>query len=239
MFIEGRYTCEKCSATQAVEKLKAIAGGRDNTVASEAEITAEREAKVEELKQEQLAFEETLRSADATEKKRLLEAKAEDDKHLAALKASSESRRKSGTSQISSDFPTIESAIAEIARLKESINTIESGYEKELTQTRNQVIRRYETQLTTLDKNQRDEFEATDEFKSKQDKKRNDLTTQRDAELTRINTATLSASEISPLHDKIKMLSEREYLIPDENLLVKLGTYVADTHEFPVTNLGP
>jgi len=228
-------TCEKCTAVQVVEKLKELSGNSSNAEASEAAMAAERKAKAEELKQEQLAFEEKLRNADAAERKRLLDAKAEDDKRLAELKAQAEAKRKSSATQAPSDFPTVESAITEINRLKENIKTIEAGYETELGQTRQKVSQRYATQLAAVDKAQRDEFETTDDFKAKQDQKRSELNHQRDAELARLNSATLAATEISPLQDKIKSLSERVYTVSAEMLVVNLGTYDADAHYFPVS----
>ena len=228
-------TCEGCNAFKVVEKLKELSGNSSNAEASEAAMAAERKAKAEELKQEQLAFEEKLRNADAAERKRLLDAKAEDDKHLAELKAQAEAKRKSSATQAPSDFPTVESAITEINRLKENIKTIEAGYETELGQTRQKVSQRYATQLSAVDKTQRDEFETTDEFKAKQDQKRSELNHQRDAELARLNSATLAATEISPLQDKIKSLSEREYTVSTEMLVVNLGAYAADEHYFPVS----
>jgi hypothetical protein len=228
-------TCENCKAVQVIAMLKVLSGSSDNTGASEAALAAERKAKAEELKQEQLAFEEKLRNSDASERKRLLAAKAEDDKHIAELKVQADARRKSSGSQAPTDFPTIETAIAEINRLKESITGIEKGYDKELAQTRKKVSDRYALQLAGVDKIQRDEFESTEEFKSKQDKKRSELNQQRDEELRRMTTATLAAADIAPLREKIKALSEREYTLSNETLLVNLGGYNADGYQFPVS----
>jgi TPR repeat protein len=228
-------TCEGCNPFQLLGKLKELVGNSNNAEASEAALATERKAKAEELKQEQLAFEGKLRNADAVERKRLLDAKAEDDKHIAELKVQAEARRKSSGSQAPSDFPTIQSATAEIGRLKERIAGIEKGYDKELALTRKKVGDRYALRLAAVAKTQRDEFESTEEFNSKLDKKRSELNQQRDEELGRMNTETLAAADIAPLREKIKTISEREYTLSNESLLVNLGGYNADGHQFPVS----
>jgi cytochrome c len=219
---------------QVIGILKELVGNFGNNEINQAALSAERKAKAEEIKQEQLAFEEKLRNADAVERKRLLDAKAEDDKQIAFLRSQAEARRKISVFQAHSDFPTIESAIEEINRLKVSIAGIESGYETELAQTRKKVIERYTAQLSLLDKTQRDEFETTQEFNDNKSKKRSELNQQRDEEISRLNTSKLAAAEIAPLRDKINELYEREYTTSAETFTVNLGTYNADERQFPV-----
>lgn len=227
--------CKGCDAYQVVDRLKELSWAGGNTEADDAAMAAERKLKAEQLKQEQLVFEQKLRDADATERKRLLEAKAQDDKRLAELKAAAEARRKNTSTQPSGVFPTAASAVAEIKRLKDRIAAIETGYEKELAQTRRQVSQRYAAQLAALEKTQRDEFETAADFKAKQEQKRNELTTQRDAELARLNVTALAAAETAPLRDKINALSGREYAVSSESLVVELGAYNAETQQFPVS----
>ena len=228
-------TCEGCTAFKVIDKLKELSGNGNNTEASEAALAAERKAKAEELKQEQLVFEEKLRNADVAERKRLLDAKAEDDEHIATLKAQAEAKRKIIASQAHSDFPTIDSAHAEINRLKESVAEIESGYAKELEQTRNKINERFAAELAGVEKNRKDEFETTEDFNANQNKKRFELRQQRDEELASLSTNTIATGDFAPLRDKIKELSEREYTLSNETMVVNLGTYDADTKQFPVS----
>jgi formylglycine-generating enzyme required for sulfatase activity len=226
--------CEGCNPAQVVEKLKELSGNIGNSEANEAALAKARKAKAEELKQEQLSFEEKLRNADATERKHLLEAKAEDDKHLANLKAQAEARRKKNASSNQADFPTVESAISEINRLKESIGAIEKSYENELTTTRLQVNKRYATQISAIEKSPKDEFETNSEHKLKVDKKRADLLRQQEEELARLNIKSISESETTILRDRIKALSERVYVLGVEALMADVGIYDPETQYFPI-----
>ncbi len=232
------FPCKGCDVTQVIDILKEMSNTSLGYQMSQEEAAARKaeeiKNKAEQIKQEELAFVEKLKNADESEKKRLLDAKAKDDKNLAELKAQAEARRKRSESQVVTDFPTVESAIAEIGRLNENIKSIESGYETELAQTRDAVSQRYKEQLTAVDNTQRDEFERVVEFQSKQEKRRNELINQRDAELARLNLSAVSASEVSPLRDKIKSLSEREYTVSAESLVVNIGTYDVEAQQFPV-----
>ncbi len=231
--------CEKCSTVQVVDKLKILSntslGTQPSPEEAEAQKAAEIKIKSEQLKQEQAAFEEKLRKADAAEKKRLLDAKAQDDKHLAELKAQAESRRKANTDKNSTKFPTVETAVAEISRLNESIKFIETGYENELAQTRKNVTERYASLLDGISKYVKDEFETTAEFKARKEKQHTELISQRDAELSRLNAEDISANETAPQRKSIKEISEHEYTIGAESIAMIIGLYDADNQQFNVT----
>ena len=226
--------CEGCKPAQVVEKLKELSGVLANAEADDAALAAARKAKAEQIKQNQLALDEKLRNADAAERKKLLAAQSEDEKQLAELKAQAEARHKSSATQQSGVFPTVQSAVVEIKRLKDRIASIEAGYEKELAQTRKKISQRYADQLAVLDKAQPDEFEVPADFKTKQEQKRDELKSQRDEELARLNVTTLAAAETSPLSEKIASLSVREYAVSAESLAVKLETYDPVKQQFPV-----
>jgi hypothetical protein len=228
-------TCEGCNAFKVVEKLKILGG----VVASSAndttneETQADRKLKAEQLKKEQREFEERLRNADADERKKLLDAKAADDKHLAELKASVEAQRKNNQAQTTT-FPTLEQAQPEITKLNEKVAAIEASYQKELADTQRQVKQRYSDKLDALDNEQRNEFESKNEFKTKQEKNRNELITQRDAELSRLNVSSVAETETAPLKARIKALTEHEYIVGAEGIEAELGSYDSEDHQFTV-----
>lgn len=203
--------------------------------ASSAKRTIEGKLKAEQLKQEQLAAEQKRREAEAAERKRLLVARDEDEIRLAELKAAAEARRKNSPAQNSGDFPTVQAAVAEIKRLNDRINTIESGYEKELAQARRKVGESYAAQISAANKAPRDEFETVAAFKVRQYKGRAELSRRGNTELARLSAASLAAAETDPLRENIKMLAEREYILGAESLTAVLGTYDAEAHQFPVS----
>ncbi len=229
--------CAKCTSFQLVDKLKELSGsiinGASDAESDELQKEADRKAIADQLKKEQLAFEEKLRNSDAAERKQLLEAKAAEDKRLSELKAAADVRRKDSEAQPTS-FPSLVQAHAELAMLDEKIAVIETGYAKELASTIKQVKELYSGKLDALDKERRDEFESNDEFKAKQEKKRNDLISQRDAELSRMNASTVAEIETAPLKARIKALTEHGYLIGSDGIQAELGLYDADDHQFPV-----
>jgi formylglycine-generating enzyme required for sulfatase activity len=204
--------------------------------AESARKAAEGKLKAEQLKQQQLAEEEQRRRAEEAERQRLLAAKGEDDKKLAELKAAAELRRKAaGSNHAQGDFPTIESAIAEIKRLKQRIDSIEAGYAKELGATRKKIEQRYLQQLATLDAEQKDEFESSTAFKSRIEKQRGELQSKRSDELARHSVEQLAAGETAPLKQSIRTLAERRYTVGSEALLVELGAYDADAQRFSLS----
>lgn len=190
--------------------------------------------KAEQLRQEQLAAEQRQREAEAAERQRLLAAKGQDDVKLAALKAQADARRKNTPTAQAGEFPTVESAVAEIKRLNARINAIEAGYEKSIVKTRKQVSLRYAAQLAAVSKMQPDEFEKSTDFKVRQGKQRSDLITQRDAELARMTATALAAAETAPLRESIQALAEREYTIGLESIVAELGVYNADKQQFAI-----
>jgi formylglycine-generating enzyme required for sulfatase activity len=225
---EAKQAAAKLAGNQAeMDRLKREADLAKNAIAGK--------LKAEQLKKDQLAAEEKRRQDEEAERQRLMAAKGEDDKRLAALKAAADVRRKANTPQTTaSDFPTVESAAAEIKRLNQQINSIEAGYEKELAQTRAKVTQRYAAQLAAVNNAQRDEFETPEEFNAKQSKQRNDLNRQRDAELSRLTATGLSAAETQPLRDSIRTLAEREYSIGTESIAAELSAYDAVAKEFTI-----
>jgi hypothetical protein len=231
--------CEKCSVVQVVDKLKILSNTTTNLQLSpeeaEAQKTAEIKNKSEQLKQEQIAFEDKLQKADATEKKRLLDAKAQDDKRLAELKAQAEVKRKAILDTNATKFLTVELALAEIKRLNEQIAFIENGYEKELSQTRKNVTDRYDNLLDEISKSQKDEFETTVEFKKRKENQRAVLISQLDAELSRLNIVEIAARETEPLRKSIRAISEQEYSIGADSIAMIIGLYDADKQQFNVS----
>jgi len=226
-------TCEDCNAFKVVEKLKilsAVVASNINDTTNE-ETQADRKLKAEQLIKEQREFEDKLRNADAAERKRLLDAKAADDKRLAELKAAAEARRKNTQP---TTIPTLEQAQAEVKKLNDQIAVIEAGYEKELVDTRKQVTRRYSEKLDSIKSEPRGEFESRDEFNAKQDKKRNELISQREAELARLNVSTVAETETAPLKTRIKSLTDHEYVVGAESIEAELGSFDADEHEFSI-----
>jgi len=230
-------TCKNCDGSQVIDKLKTLSGviasGAPDTAEDESQKDAVRKQRAEQLKKEQKEFEDKLSNADAAERKRLLDAKAADDKHLAELKAAAEARRKNNQAQPTT-FPSLEQAQPEITKLTEKIAAIEAGYEKELADTRKQVKQRYADKLDALDKEQRDEFDSKDEFKARQEKKRNELITQRDAELSRLNVSTIAEADTTPLKARIKALTDHLYMVGVESIEAELGSYDSDEHQFPI-----
>jgi len=235
--------CQNCNAYQVVEKLKELSGTAANPAdierqlreAETAQKASEGKLKAEQIRLDALTAEQRSREQEGAEYQRLQAAKAADDKRLAELKAQAEARRKSIPTQQAGNFPTLQSAVTEIKRLNERINAIEAGYEKELAQTRKFVSQRYAAQLDALSKAQKDEFEATTEFKTKQDKQRRELNSQRDAELGRMTATALAAEETAPLRSRIRMLAEREYVVGAESITAELGSYNADAQQFSIS----
>jgi len=217
----------KLAGNQAeIDRLKREADIAKNAIAGK--------LKAEQLKQDELIAEAKRRTSEEAERKKQLAAKDEAYKELAKLKAQADARRKNAPLEQAGKFPTLESAIAEIKRLNARINTIEAGYEKELTQTRAKISQRYKAQLVALDNAKPDEFENPAEIKAKLASQRSELNNQREAELSRLNV-DLAAGETTPLRDSIKQLAEREYTIGAESIAAELGTYNFETQQFPVT----
>ncbi|MEI7843042.1 MAG: SUMF1/EgtB/PvdO family nonheme iron enzyme, partial [Gallionellaceae bacterium] len=217
----------KLAGNQAeIDRLKREADIAKNAIAGK--------LKAEQLRQDELAAEAKRRAEEETERQKQLAAKDEADKELVKLKALADARRKHAPLEQAGKFPTLESAVAEIKRLNARINTIEAGYEKELTQTRAKVSQRYKAQLAALDKAKPDEFENPAEFKAKLARQRSELESQREAELGSLNVAELAAGETTPLRESIKQLAEREYTIGAESIFAELGTYNFETQRFPL-----
>lgn len=230
-------TCENCNGAKVIEKLKTLSGviisGNPDTAEDESQKEAVRKQIAEQLRKEQKEFEDKLKNADAAERKRLLDAKAADDKRLAELKTAAEARRKNVQAQPDT-FPPLEQAQPEITKLNEKIAAIESGYEKELADTRKQVKQRYSDKLDALDKEQRDEFDSVGSFKAKQENKRNELIVQRDAELARLNVSKVAETETAPIKARIKALTDHEYIVGSDGIEAELGSYDTDDQQFSV-----
>ncbi|MEI7841525.1 MAG: hypothetical protein WCI39_00715, partial [Gallionellaceae bacterium] len=190
--------------------------------------------RAEQLKQEQLAAEAKRRQDEEAETLRLRAAKGEDDKKLADLKAAAEARRKNNPQQQAGDFPTVESAVAEIKRLNARINEIEAGYEKELQNSRIQVGHRYRVLLHKLDSEHQDEFETTAAFEARKRNREGGLCAQRDSELARLTASNFANAETKPLLEQVALLSNREYTISTESISAELGFYNAEQQLFPV-----
>jgi hypothetical protein len=190
--------------------------------------------KAEQLKKDQLAAEEKRRADEEAERQRLAAAKGEDDIKLAALKAAADAKRKAAPTETAGDFSTFESAVAEIKRLNAQINSIETGYEKELVQTRFEVNKRYDAQIYSVNQTKQDEFESKDEFKAKIQQQRESLYRSRVIELARLDASKLAAAETIPLRDSIKRIAERVYSIGPENIQSELGAYDIKASKFPV-----
>jgi hypothetical protein len=148
-------------------------------------------------------------------------------------KAAAAARRTNNKAQPTT-FPSLEQALAELAQLNDKVASIEAGYEKELVDTRNRVSQRYSEKLDALKNEKRDEFDSVSEFETKQDKKRNEIITQRDAELARLNTAKVAAFETAPLKDRIKALNQHVYIVGAESIDAVLGEYDAEVRQFPL-----
>lgn len=224
-------------ASAALAKLNASQAEqvRAQREAEQAKKALDGKLKAEQLKKDALAAEEKRRQDEAAERARLLSAKAADDQRLAQLKADAEAKRKNVSAPSAGDFPTLESAVAEIKRLKAEINRIEAGYESELAQTRKQVFARYATQLAAVDALQKDEFETAAEFRAKQETQRNSLNQQKEAELARMTATALAAEETAPLRRTISQLANREYTLGAESLNAELGPYNAETQQFSLS----
>jgi hypothetical protein len=128
----------------------------------------------------------------------------------------------------------LELAQPEITKLNDKIAVMETGYEKELADTLKQVKQRYSEKLDALNSEQRDEFESKNEFKAKLEKKRTELNSQRDAELTRLNVSTVAETETAPLKARIKALTDHEYIVGSDGIDAELGSYDSDEHQFPI-----
>jgi hypothetical protein len=226
----ARLEAEAAVAALAAKRAQTAKQQREADIAQRAR---EGKLKALQLKQAQLAAEEKRRTEQAAEQQRLLAAKTADEQRLAQLKAQADARRQTQSTQAAGDFPTIESAVAEIKRLNERINQIEASYAKELEETRKKVNARYAAQLNALDAEQRDEFDSAAEFNARQAKKRAELKTQREAELAQLNV-NLAAGETAPLRASIKTLAEREYTLGLESIAMELGSYNTETQQFPI-----
>jgi formylglycine-generating enzyme required for sulfatase activity len=150
--------------------------------------------------------------------------------HLAALAvelpiSTSEAAHKHNPIQQASDLPALESAVAEIERLKDRISAIESGYEKICAEARQQVNEQYGAQLVALDKELPDQAETAANFDALRVKRREELNAQRNAALARLTPSSLAATETAPLHSRIGALEDREYVVGLESLEVELGEY--------------
>ena len=228
-------------ALDAAEAQAKTAASRAERQRLQADVELARKAaagklKAEQLKQQQLAEEESRRVAEATERQRLLAAKGEDEKHLAELKSAAEARRRNAAAtQSVADFPTLHSALAEIRRLNGQIDQIVAGYQKDLTATRQGIEQRHSQQLAALNAEAKDEFESQTAFDSRIVQRRSELQSQREAELSHLNAEQLADAETAALKIRIKALAEREYVLGADDLRVELGPYDADRQVFPVS----
>ena len=192
--------------------------------------------KAEQLKQQQLAEEESRRVAEAAERQRLLATKGEDEKHLAELKSAAEARRRNAAAtQSVADFPTLDSALAEIRGLNQRIGQIEAGYQVGLAVIRQEIEHRHTRELAALDAEIKDEFESQSAFKRRIGQRRSEVQRQRVVELGRLDVEQLADAESAALKSRIKALAEREYILGADYLLVELGTYDAERQIFPVS----
>jgi formylglycine-generating enzyme required for sulfatase activity len=134
-------------------------------------------------------------------------------------------------------FPALEQAQPEITKLNGEIEAIEARYEKELANTGKQINQKYAEKLDALKSEHSDEFksfESAAEFKSEQEKKRDDINSQRDIELAKLNLETVVEPEVAPLKARIKALMEHEYIVGAEGIDVELDSYDAKEHQFTI-----
>ncbi len=238
---DNSLPCEGCSVFKVIDKLKDLSGtaadiDRQLREAEIAQKANEGKLKAEQIKQAELTAEQRQKEIESAEYQQMLASQADDAKRVADLKVQAEARHKSISVKQAGKFPTVLSAVTEIKRLNDRIETIEAGYEKQLTETINKINRRYAAQLDTLNKAKKSEFETDADFKADQDKKRTNLQTQKNVELANIPTlSSLASAETTPLHESINELAEREYGVGMESLTVEIGTYDANTQQFPVT----
>ena len=134
-------------------------------------------------------------------------------------------------------FPSMESAIAEIKQLNDRISHIESGYEKEFTQARKQVIQEYTSKFEALADEisaLRDESESLVDFDLRREKKRAEINFQRNTDLLRLSPAVLAAAETAPLRARIDILEQHEYVFGPESVEVELGEYDTKQQQYSV-----
>ncbi|KAF0205884.1 MAG: hypothetical protein FD173_657 [Gallionellaceae bacterium] len=135
------------------------------------------------------------------------------------------------------NFPSMESAIAEIKQLNERISHIESGYEKEFAQARKLVAQEYTAKFEALADEisaLRDDSESLADFDLRREKKRAEINFQRKADLLRLSPAVLAAAETAPLHARIDTLEQHEYVFGPESVEVELGEYDTKQQQYSV-----
>jgi formylglycine-generating enzyme required for sulfatase activity len=135
----------------------------------------------------------------------------------------------SGVAQ-TQDFPSLEAAAEEIRHLRERINDIKSGYEKESSVRSKQVVERYVAVLVALDEEQPGEAEVLADFDARRALKKQELISQRDLELATLTPSALAAQEIAPLRERKAALEEHEYAVGPDRIEVELREYDAEAH---------
>lgn len=148
-----------------------------------------------------------------------------------------DTQQKNNPTQLANDFPTLESAAAEIKRLNERINIIESPYEKEFAQARKQVSQMYAAKLTALTDEisvLRDASETVADFDVRREKQRIALNRQRSAELLRLTPSALAALETEPLRSSIAALENHDYVFGLESLETELEPYNTESQQYTV-----
>jgi len=229
----ARLEREKVRLEAAEAEARKSNDNKKRRKAEEERKATEAKLKAEQLKKDRFADEERRRADDDAEQRKLQQLKSEDEKKVAALKAEVERKRK-GLEQVEKT-DTLQAAVAEIRRLNGRISEIEATFERELSQTRKKVNERYTQKLTSLDRQKRDEFEDEQTFRQRITKERGNLTSARDSELASLETGAAAAAETQLLRDEIRKLSEKEFTLGAESLVVDLGQYDIDKKLFPIS----
>jgi uncharacterized caspase-like protein len=196
-------------------------------------ITLQANLKVEQLRRDQLAAEERHRQDEEAERQRLIAAKREDDSRISQLKTEVAARR--GDAKVASNtFPNIEQAREEVRNLNMQISKIERGYAENLEGTIKKVKERYGKWIALAVKEPITEFESPGEYADRILGKKDALNEQMNAELSKLDTKSVSESDTTPLKMRIKELTDHIFVFGPESFETKLDSYNADTREFYV-----
>ena len=131
-------------------------------------------------------------------------------------------------------FPPLEQAQSEISKLNDNISAIEARYEKELSAAGEPINQRYSEKLDALKNEQPNKFESPADFKARQDQVRDELISQQNIELVKLDSTKAKEAEIAPLKARVKALTEHRYIVGSEGIEAVLSAYDADKQQFSI-----
>ncbi|MDD5771904.1 MAG: caspase family protein [bacterium] len=207
-------------------------------------IKIEAKLRAEQLKQD--ALEENRKKREDEEKERLkkenelIQKKKEEETRLAMLKQEVEGKRKSlEGATLRSISP--EATINEMEEIDAQLKDIQKNYRKELTNGINQICIRINEKFGKILNSNKDEFESEIEFKNRLSieilKEKENLDKEQTPEFEALSSKIESEyyKQITPFIERLKQLSENEFVLTYNDLILELRQYNSEFNFYPVT----